>query len=121
VLDLSAVPSVAPLLNPYITSNDFTITVDICDPLPCGFTQIILPEAGSVMAEQIYARTDDVKVITRFSEYRDTVSLRCSNPYVESCGPKSYEIKRVDGTAMPASANMQLAFSVTDQLWEVSV
>ena len=73
------------------------------------------------MAEQIYARTDDVKVITRFSEYRDTVSLRCSNPYVESCGPKSYEIKRVDGTAMPASANMQLAFSVTDQLWEVSV
>lgn len=62
------------------------------------------------MPSQLYYVTDDKSMQVYFSEYQDTVSLRCSGAsYYNMCGPKTYTLLKVDDEqALPATANVAI-------------
>lgn len=94
-----------------IFTDSWSITVDVCDPLPCNYNKILTPDTAAIKPSDLAYRTDNVAVTTTFEYYKDEVSERCwdrsYSEYTDLCGPKLYVIEKIDGTAMPLAAGVQ--------------
>jgi hypothetical protein len=59
-------------------TDPWVVTVDVCDPLPCGYNKILTPDSGALHPNDIAYIADGITVkTTSFEYYRDEVSLRC--------------------------------------------
>lgn len=53
----------------HLYTDSFTVTVDVCSPLPCHYNEILLPEFGETMPEGMYVRTTGDVVSSYFTPY----------------------------------------------------
>ena len=79
--------------------------------MPCNYNQIIVPGVGEVMPFDLYLATDGVASSTWMTHYKDSVSLRCSNPYTDLCGSNVYSLEKADGSPMPAGVNLNFVWN----------
>lgn len=101
-------------------SDDFTINVDNCVPLPCEYGSITIPTAAStVLPNEVFVYTNGTVSIDSWSEYRDDVSIRCSpeGTYGNMCGAKNYEITAPDKSALPFTVTV--SFNSLTNLYEL--
>ena len=60
------------------------------------------------MPFDLYLATNGIASSTWVTHYKDTVSVRCSNPYTDLCGSKIYTLEKADGTPLPAGVNINI-------------